>query len=93
VRDEAGGCTHLEDEFCEAVLGSEQNPGAVGEFFEDQWAAASRQWVGSWDDGDELFPSETNDGTSPLGRAWANGDVAYAGSYSIIECPPVLVFA
>lgn len=43
ARCEAGGCTHLEYKFGEAVLGSEQNPRAIGEFFEDQGLAGSGQ--------------------------------------------------
>ena len=44
---EAGACADFEDEFGEAVVWSEQDPGAVGEVFEGHRAPASCERVES----------------------------------------------
>jgi hypothetical protein len=93
MRREAGGCTHVEDEFGESMLLPEQNPGAIGELFELYRAATSREGVGPLHDDDELFPTEADDGSFPLWGAWADGDVPDAIFYRVIEGSTVLVLA
>jgi hypothetical protein len=86
ARDETGACAHVEDEFRQAVIRSEENPVAIGEVFECHRASAGRERIGSWEDDDELFPSEVGDGSSPLVWSGADSDVADACTYCVLKC-------
>jgi hypothetical protein len=75
------------------MAGAEQHPVVFRQFFEPDRALALGQRVGGWEDGDELLPSQFDDGTWPLGRSGAHGDVADSEVDCVIEGATVRVLA
>ena len=75
------------------MVGPEQNPVALGELLERDWAFVPCQRVGSWQNGDELLPSELDDWAMPFRWSRADCDVAHPEADGVVEGLAVRVLA